>query len=1008
MAITHGDIVALAAALGGGGGSGTTDYEKLHNLPQINGVELKGDKSSDDLKIPKHQNAYETIKPVGDPSNTYLFETTYNDIRYDEAFTYFDNEDTGFVGACSFASKGNTVGRNYDWLYDNKAEFIVKVGATANRYASVGIAGQMSELTLDFVNSREYSEQYKYLPFKMMDGINEHGLFVSIHTVPNDKGDTTGTSTWEPDPAKVQRMNALMLIRYLLDNFKTIDDLKGAICGNISVYVPQAMRDLGFEVHFVLKDASNKVEVLEFIDNECVFTDITNRPVVTNFFIDGVTFKSDGKVPEIGDADIESYGLTEHAQGLERYNLLIDGISEEWSDLDAIMTSVYYTNLYTKTFNEGWVSEYCGTGDLKISTPRANFETAYNEGVSAYATRSRDTAKTYQTCHQSCYEWGDDLKIWMHTQEDGDEWISVEPKFVKIPKTAAPLVIQANGTVEREGENIPDLDYNQVIEIYNAYQNDNQTVYVKDQSWNEQYTITGTRSDSSDIVIYLLFRKKFVIAYRAKSDDGSVSIEVNVLEESVEDIGSYQFVYEGFVLPAIEVEALVHIYHNHTNRIPQVILWTFMGSETYLKVISADYLSGEYSIDVLVHNKYHCQYTWTSAVSGIVNPDVRTGDIATFIFKGYITSTAPTTNLHVGDLWYNSSSEDMPTTFPISVKKWEGTGWSSSTENYTPANLEMWANQNSGNGYYWFGNDWNLIDSNVIPDDSTLTLNSAGQMEIKNKGHDASKLKDTAIGSGLEKSTDGTQIKHKNNITAGTINHTLTANTFRFPNAVFDTEGHISSKGTDGTLTFTDGVTMGTDGNIKHSNSITSTGTNNKIWQTQLDAQGHHTGTQTGYDVSTAISSSSTDTQVASAKAVFNFINPQTISVSLSSETDFKIQNNTSCKIPLGSKTLYILSFELVTVTAQAVPTVTTGMNFPNYADLTAKVIFGDKNIKTAHKPLVASSSTGARPILGADIYGGSVSGSVLQNCSFRIFMPNGASLGTYPTTVYLFGAWVQ
>ena len=35
----------------GGGGGGTTDYNNLQNQPQINGVTLKGNKTSDDLKI---------------------------------------------------------------------------------------------------------------------------------------------------------------------------------------------------------------------------------------------------------------------------------------------------------------------------------------------------------------------------------------------------------------------------------------------------------------------------------------------------------------------------------------------------------------------------------------------------------------------------------------------------------------------------------------------------------------------------------------------------------------------------------------------------------------------------------------------------------------------------------------------------------------------------------------------------------------------------------------------
>lgn len=51
------DQETLAAAIayfkshGGGGGGGTSDYEQLENLPQINGNEIIGNKTSADLGI---------------------------------------------------------------------------------------------------------------------------------------------------------------------------------------------------------------------------------------------------------------------------------------------------------------------------------------------------------------------------------------------------------------------------------------------------------------------------------------------------------------------------------------------------------------------------------------------------------------------------------------------------------------------------------------------------------------------------------------------------------------------------------------------------------------------------------------------------------------------------------------------------------------------------------------------------------------------------------------------
>ena len=41
----------LSNGSGGGGGGGTTNYNNLENLPQINGITLKGNKSDEDLSL---------------------------------------------------------------------------------------------------------------------------------------------------------------------------------------------------------------------------------------------------------------------------------------------------------------------------------------------------------------------------------------------------------------------------------------------------------------------------------------------------------------------------------------------------------------------------------------------------------------------------------------------------------------------------------------------------------------------------------------------------------------------------------------------------------------------------------------------------------------------------------------------------------------------------------------------------------------------------------------------
>src|SRR5574344_2368296 len=44
-------MAAAKAVSSGSGGSGTSNYEALSNLPKINGVALTGDKSTSDIKI---------------------------------------------------------------------------------------------------------------------------------------------------------------------------------------------------------------------------------------------------------------------------------------------------------------------------------------------------------------------------------------------------------------------------------------------------------------------------------------------------------------------------------------------------------------------------------------------------------------------------------------------------------------------------------------------------------------------------------------------------------------------------------------------------------------------------------------------------------------------------------------------------------------------------------------------------------------------------------------------
>lgn len=100
-------------------------------------------------------------------------------------------------------------------------------------------------------------------------------------------------------------------------------------------------------------------------------------------------------------------------------------------------------------------------------------------------------------------------------------------------------------------------------------------------------------------------------------------------------------------------------------------------------------------------------------------------------FKGFISNTTPTGTITDGSLWYQDA--ELPTTFPINVKTYnaETSQWSSTTSTYNPTTFDLWANLNNNNGYYWFGNEWNLIDENVLVDNKTIHKNLEKELELK-------------------------------------------------------------------------------------------------------------------------------------------------------------------------------------------------------------------------------------------------------------------------------------
>lgn len=334
----------------------------------------------------------------------YLFEVWYDSLDYDGAYAYFLEQKEPIMGACSGVRKGKWFGRNLDWTYDQNAEFVVHIPRIEGRYASVGVVGGFAALTEAFVRSSANSDLYKVLPFQMYDGRNEHGLTVSINVVPTDYGENESIPTGESQVT----ISSRMVIRYLLDHFATAYEAGKFMQEHMTIYFPKTLHDMHYETHWMIAD-KQKTYLVEIIENQVVLTDISERAYMTNFHQSFFTPNSDGTVmtPETGDAVLQN-GVTEHAAGLERFNLIAEnyGGIQSLEDMAALLEKLRYTRAYSTSKNPAnpiWYSEFVD-GDLKVNSPITEFADIYDLAGIAYAGRSRDTGYTWQTVHSSIYD----------------------------------------------------------------------------------------------------------------------------------------------------------------------------------------------------------------------------------------------------------------------------------------------------------------------------------------------------------------------------------------------------------------------------------------------------------------------------------------------------------------------------------------------------------------------------------------------------------------------------
>lgn len=272
----------------------------------------------------ENKNMYHELNKLHD----YLYEITYDDYKLDNNL-----EENVKVEkfACSSVRNGNYYGRNFDFIFNDVPEFVVKVNKTKNRHASIGVA-IASTIHKSNDLEKDYREYLEYIPNFTLDGINDAGVICSDNVV--SKQDVTPITGTNPNGEKLY---IGYIVRFVLDNANSADHAI-ELLKERNIY-----GDLGdhYNLHFMIAD-KNKTYIAEFIDNKLVVEEKQgDEQIMTNYYVN-------------------TKELTENAMGIERYDILKNNYNEgnTFDGMWNLMQRVKYSTTYLFNNEVEWYSEF--------------------------------------------------------------------------------------------------------------------------------------------------------------------------------------------------------------------------------------------------------------------------------------------------------------------------------------------------------------------------------------------------------------------------------------------------------------------------------------------------------------------------------------------------------------------------------------------------------------------------------------------------------------------------
>ena len=354
---------------------------------------------------------YDGLRRIED----HLYEISYDSIDYRASGKVFQGG-TGGIGAagCSSVRNCNYYGRNLDWFFDDSVEVVVHTKAHEGRLATLGVVGAVASINKTAIDDGSIRERYDMIPFALVDGVNEKGVFMNVNVVPGYDLPERNTRIL-PSLAVEEEIDSGLLVRFVLDRFSSAKEAVSYLQEHVAILMNENLQKLDFETHWMIGDEFHTY-ILEMIGNrlfsQCADKESTDkiagRPIMTNFYLNlpEVTFEKDGKVTCNHDGKPNQSGITPHGAGLERYNLAV----KEYKEADTFlgMLKLMYDLNYSRTYNiymeEPWYSEL-SDGEVTNSSPVESY-VKRERLIENY--RNRDRAKgtdsIWITSHTSVYD----------------------------------------------------------------------------------------------------------------------------------------------------------------------------------------------------------------------------------------------------------------------------------------------------------------------------------------------------------------------------------------------------------------------------------------------------------------------------------------------------------------------------------------------------------------------------------------------------------------------------